>query len=149
MTNVVVPRAPVVHGDESLRQGGADAVLEVFQVPDRGRRHVDPRPADRGTRELVERERLAAEDGAVVVPPDRPHLPSAQDFQDLVRPRVIADEVARDPDAIRGDAVDVREDRLQRRTVRMDVGQDREAHRASERAGAISGVQRNASVTLK
>src|SRR5207247_364776 len=95
---------------------------------------------------LVEREHLAAEGGAVVVPADRPHFPRTEDFQDLVRPRVIANEVARHPDALRGDAVDVREDGLERSEERR-VGKEGGSGVAREQAEdgirdpLVTGVQ--------
>src|SRR2546422_11352707 len=64
-----------------------------------------------------------------------------QDLEHLVRPWIVADEVARDPDSVRRDAIDVREDSLEGGEIRGDVGEDRETHPATERSRAISGSQ--------
>src|SRR2546428_414390 len=85
--------------------------------------------------------RPPADRGTVVVPADRSDVPLPQDLQHLVRPWVVSDEVPRHPDAIRGDAIDVGQDRLQGVKVRVDVRKDRESHNATERARSISGSQ--------
>ena len=46
----------------------------------------------------------------------------------LVRPRPVADEVAETPELVRRLRVDRRQDRVQRVQVRVDVGDDRDAH---------------------
>src|SRR3989454_2766798 len=138
---VVVPRTPVIHGHEAFGHRAAGPVLQLFQIADARGRQVDPRPANRLGRQLIEPERLPADRGAVVVPADRSDVPLPQDLQHLVRPRVVSDEVSRHPDAIRGDAIDVGQDRLQCVKVRVDVRKDRESHSATERARSIPGSQ--------
>src|SRR3989449_5598294 len=64
-----------------------------------------------------------------------------QDLEHLVRPWIVADEVARHPDPVRGDAVDVRQHGLERGEIRVDIGEDRETHPATERSRSISGSQ--------
>jgi len=113
----------------------------ILQIADARGRQVDARPANRLGRQLVESERLPADRGTVVVPADRSDVPLPQDLEHLVRPRVVSDEVPRHPDAVRRDAIDVREDGLQRVQVRMDIREDREPHIATERARSISGSQ--------
>src|SRR5207302_10429933 len=81
-----------------------------------------------------------AEGGPVVVPADRLHPSVPQNLQDLVRPRIVPDEVAGDPDPGGGDPVDVREDGLQGRQVRVHVGEDREVHPAADRRGGLYDV---------
>jgi len=111
---VVVPRAPVVHGHEAFGHRAARPVFQVFQIADARRRQMDSRPANRLGRQLIESERLSADRGTVVVPPDRSDVPLAQDLQYLVRPWVVPDEVSRHPDAVWRNAIDIGEDRLQR-----------------------------------
>src|SRR5437762_9312032 len=92
---------------------------------------IYPGPAERGRRELVEPERVVAEDPAIVVPSDRLRVAVPEDLQHLVRPGIVPDEVPRHPESGRREAVDVAEDRLEGGEVRVHVREDREAHRAS------------------
>jgi len=71
-----------------------------------------------------------AEHAAIVVPADRLRVAVAEDLQHLVRPGIVPDEVPRDPEPGRREAVDVAEDRLEGGQVRVHVREDREAHRA-------------------
>src|SRR6266566_6265192 len=138
---VVVPRTPMVHRHDAFGHRAARPVLEVFQIADTRGGEMDPRPPDALGCELVEPRRVAADRPAVVVPPNRSDMSRAQDLKHLVRPRVVADEVARHPDSVGGDAVDVREDGLERGEIRVDIGEDRETHPATERSRSISGSQ--------
>src|SRR5256885_4627674 len=105
------------------------------------RSEMDSRPADALGRELVEPRGVAADRPAVVVSSNRPDMSLTQDLEHLVRPWIVAHEVARHPDSVRRDAIDVREDSLEGGEIRVDVGEDRETHPATERSRAISGSQ--------
>src|SRR2546422_891086 len=143
---VIVPRAPMVHRDEAFRHRPTGAVFEVLQISDARGRQVNPRPSDRRGGELVEPGRVSADRTAVVVATDRADLPIPQDLEDLVRPGVVAGQVARDPNPIRPDPIHVGEDRLQRRQARMDIREDGEAHRGPEGARPISASQYGARI---
>src|SRR2546426_685020 len=151
---VVVPRAPMVHGHEALGHRAARPVLEVFQIADARRGEMDPRPADGLGRELVEPRRVAADRPAVVVSSNRPDMPLTQDPEHLVRPWIVADEVPGHPDPVRGDAIDVRKDGLEGGKIRVDVGEDREAHAATNELGLYhplnkAGISRGLGDTME
>src|SRR5437899_1915671 len=143
---VIVPRAPMVHRDEAFRHRPTGPVFEVLQVSDARGGQVNPRPSDRRGGELVEPGRVSSKCTAVVVATDRTDLPTPQDLGGLVRPGVVAGQVAGDPNPIRPSPIHVGEDRLQRRQVRMDIREDGAAHRGPEGARAISASQYGARI---
>src|SRR2546427_10697884 len=151
---VVVPRAPMLHGHEALGHRAARRVLEVFQIADARRGEMDPRPADGLGREPVEPRRVAADRPAVVVSSNRPDTPLTQDLEHLVRPWIVADEVPGHPDPVRGDAIDVRKDGLEGGKIRVDVGEHREAHAATNELGLYhplnkAGISRGLGDTME
>src|SRR5439155_17534308 len=104
-------------------------------------REMDPRPSDRLRRQLVEPEGVPADRPPVVVSSDRSDVPLAEDLAHLLRPWIVPDVVPGQPDAVRADPIDVGEHGLQRGEIRVDVGENGEAHRAAERVRPISGSQ--------
>src|SRR2546425_10665786 len=131
----------MVHRHDAFGHRAARPVLEVFQIADARGGEMDSRPADALGRALFEPRRVAADRPAVVVSSNRSDMSLTQDLEHLVRPWIVADEVARHPDSVRRDAIDVREDSLEGGEIRVDVGKDREAHPPTERSRAISGSQ--------
>ena len=91
--------------------------------------HVSRPPGrDRGVAaELLEIDRAAH--GEVVIAAEAEVGPLGDERAALVRARSVADEIAETPELVRRLRVDRREDGLQRVQVRVDVGDDRDAHR--------------------
>jgi hypothetical protein len=121
-----VARGAVVEGDAMGRARGLEPVEELLRL---GREHL-PRPPRRDRRlaaELLEVDRPAH--GEVVVAGETDIRPLRDRRAALVRPRPVADEVAEAPELVRRLRVDRREDLLQRVQVRVDVGDDCDAHR--------------------
>jgi hypothetical protein len=127
----------VVHREEAFGHRAAGPVLQLFQIADARGREMDPRPSDALGGQFVEPRCVASDRAAVVIPADRADVTLPEQVEHLVRPRIVADEVPRDPDAIGRDAVHVGEDRLERREIRMDIGEDRKAHLATQRSRSI------------
>ncbi len=104
--------------------------LERFEERLRLRLQHFPGPPGRDCRlaaELLQIDR--APYGQVVVPRETDVGPLRDQGATLVRPGPVADEVAETPELVRRLRLDRREDRLQRVQVRVDVGDDCDAHR--------------------
>src|SRR2546428_160821 len=81
-------------------------------------------------------------------------MPLTQDLEHLVRPWIVADEVPGHPDPVRGDAIDVRKDGLEGGKIRVDVGEDRETHAATNELGLYhplnkAGISRGLGDTME
>ena len=122
-----VARRAVVERDAVGRALRLEAVEKLLRTAGSSTSRVQRR-GDAGVAvELVEVDRPAH--GEVVVAREADVGPLRDGGAALVRPRPVADEVAEAPELVRRLLVDRREDRLQRVQVRVDVGDDCDAHR--------------------
>jgi len=125
-----VARRAVVESDSVRLPLRLEPVEERLRL---GLQHA-ARPASGDRRlaaELGEVDRAAH--GEVVVAGEADIGPLGDRGAALVRVRPVADEVAEAPELVRGVRVDRCENRLQRVQVRVDVGDDRGAHRRPRR----------------
>ena len=138
-----VASAPVEEGDV-VRCAGGSSPFEIGERP--LAQHV-ARPRGRNARVAAELDQVdPAAHGEVVVTAEAARCPRADELAALVRPRPVADDVAEAPELVGRVGVDRGEHALERVEVRMDVGDDGDAHgyslptRRPASIGTVAGI---------